>query len=76
MPYTSVMLFWFELQVSLAVLISRGFFSSPNSFIYSSDLAMMAVSMGDLDMTGLSKAIRRWWSIWFSAISFLAMWRL
>lgn len=26
MPYTSVMLFWFELQVSIAVLISRGFF--------------------------------------------------
>lgn len=27
MTYTSVMLFWFELQVSIAVLISRFFFS-------------------------------------------------
>lgn len=34
MPYTSVMLFWFELQVSIAVLISRVFFFFISKLLY------------------------------------------
>ena len=65
--------------VRVAGLRIRCFFFSDSidcTSVYSSDLAKMAEIMGDLDMTGLSTAIRRCWSIWFSAISLLARWRL
>lgn len=61
--------------VRVAGLRIRCFFFSDSihcTSVYSSDLAKMAEIMGDLDMTGLSTAIRRCWSIWFSAISLLA----